>query len=316
MVAGGSSGARKPPMVIESAHEYENNMREHLAIEFPGATKLIVEFDSQCTTENGCDALYFYPEPDKAGDLIHTNTGPTFTNFEYEGDQMFSYFETDSSCTQWGYLYTVTPVYPPSSGGSSDPNAEKAYLNNALWILDFVASFEVLPDVLSIFGTGAVANPLTVLIHSIKDAQVKNKLLRSLKGILLKAEIPTSELLAIANLLKTETADLYELEKPEDKASESLQNLTSLIIELKEKYDITCTKEWFVKLVEGYERMQGMAYRNEYFKSQMLEAFKLTTGINNDVLSRESLHPYSHEFQTKILTSSYLTEMSSSRDMR
>jgi hypothetical protein len=44
-----------------------------------------------------------------------------------------------------------------------------------------------------------------------------------------------------------------------------------------------------------------MAYRNEYFKLQLLDTFKREKGINPDINTRESAHPYNYEFQTKTI---------------
>lgn len=60
-VSGGAAG-QMAPKVIESAHEYSNDMRYNEEIYFPGARKLMIEFDPRCNTESGCDRVYFYTE--------------------------------------------------------------------------------------------------------------------------------------------------------------------------------------------------------------------------------------------------------------
>jgi hypothetical protein len=68
------------------------------------------------------------------------------------GDRVWLFFYTDGSCTRWGYKFTVTPVYPKtSSAKSSDKLSQIAHLDTALWILDFVDSFDELPEPLKIF---------------------------------------------------------------------------------------------------------------------------------------------------------------------
>jgi hypothetical protein len=103
------------------------------------------------------------------------------------------------------------------------------------------------------------------------DKETRSRLLSCLKSILLKSVAPTNELQAIANILVDETSNLHEKENTDQGASETLQGLINLTIELQTRYDVKCDKEWFVQLLETFKQMSGMAYRKKYFRYQMLE---------------------------------------------
>jgi hypothetical protein len=57
-----SGGGAKEELIFESGHPYDNNMRHEETIRIPGATKLMITFDAQCKSENGCDYLAFYSD--------------------------------------------------------------------------------------------------------------------------------------------------------------------------------------------------------------------------------------------------------------
>lgn len=143
---------------------------------------------------------------------MYEKSGDEWPAFEYEGDTLYMYFYTDSSCTKWGYKFRVIPTMPPPV--SADPLALKCNVNHALWILQFVNSFDPLPPSLGIFTTKTVLNPLLVLLHKTKDGNLQSKLLSILQTLMTRTVEPGSEMTAVANLLSLETDKLYAKEKP------------------------------------------------------------------------------------------------------
>jgi hypothetical protein len=51
-------------IVIESPHPYENNANVNEAITIPGASRLNVVFDDETNTEDGCDIVRFFSQPE------------------------------------------------------------------------------------------------------------------------------------------------------------------------------------------------------------------------------------------------------------
>ena len=45
--------------VFECQHPYEPNMNTYEDVSFPGATKILIEFDPTSRTESGCDYVQF-----------------------------------------------------------------------------------------------------------------------------------------------------------------------------------------------------------------------------------------------------------------
>jgi hypothetical protein len=153
---GGGSGLKEK--TIESAHPYENNMNHNEVICIPGATSLRLVFDSESLTESECDVLRFFSGPDGTGQL-YEHSGSGFPDLEVPGDTVHLRFTTDGSCVEWGYRFTVYPV-----GGAAkradDPLATRANLKVAMWIIDFILSYETIPASLTLFSSKYVINPL------------------------------------------------------------------------------------------------------------------------------------------------------------
>jgi hypothetical protein len=110
-------------------------MRYDETIHVPGAARLTFEFDQQCHTESGCDILRFYRYPEHV-EQLYEHSGRNFPPLEVDGDTVYLYFYTDSSCTEWGYKFRVIPTM--KSADTTDPLSKKACIDNAMWILEMV----------------------------------------------------------------------------------------------------------------------------------------------------------------------------------
>ena len=113
-----------PPVTIkvESEHPYANSMDEYTPICIPGAKRLIVTFEEETRTENGCDYMIFYT------DSSHTSTVPGTEQYTggkdgsrsnwpglkgrppvvIDSDSFEIYFHSDSSVNDWGYRMSIT----------------------------------------------------------------------------------------------------------------------------------------------------------------------------------------------------------------
>jgi len=284
-------------LLIESGHPYENNMRHDQTITIPGAAGLRIEFDQQCHTESGCDILRFFRQPNHVGQICEYS-GRSFPDFEVEGDTIFLYFYSDSSCVEWGYKFRVIPVEPANSN-SNDPLLKRMSIEHALWILEkLILGQKAVPFECHRFLQKELINPLTIFIHSIKDPNKQERGVRILQGLLKKQSESFPALQRVVDLITEETRSLYHFEKSNKGSSELLQKLVSLITELKTKYHINLDERWFHEICDAFAIMKGFCNRDENMYPILFEQFRATNKVSLE-RSRESGHPYSKKPTTK-----------------
>ncbi|TMW68516.1 hypothetical protein Poli38472_005984 [Pythium oligandrum] len=106
-------------VVMESKHDYDNDMNERTELRIPGAWKITITFDSQCRTEQSYDYVTFYKTETKSDyfgeekysgrDDSHNWPGVgSYPPLVIESDQCFVGFKSDGSNTDWGYKFTAT----------------------------------------------------------------------------------------------------------------------------------------------------------------------------------------------------------------
>ena len=87
---------------------------EHISI--PGATALILHFDSRCHTEYQQDIVHFHStEQCKTVDILYSFSGPELGNIppvRIESDEAWLRFEADEFRSYWGYKIDVTAIFP------------------------------------------------------------------------------------------------------------------------------------------------------------------------------------------------------------
>ena len=114
---------------FESPHPYLDNQDQYTHIKFPGAKKIILEFDSQSRTETSCDFIRFYKDENKTThwgeEKYHGRDGDA--NWPgasgrppliIPADSCVMYFHSDGSNNDWGYkltakAHTVQKTEPP-----------------------------------------------------------------------------------------------------------------------------------------------------------------------------------------------------------
>lgn len=104
--------------VMESAHEYANDLDVTTKLEIPGATRMTITFDSRSRTELSYDYVTFYSSD--AHSEVHGERYYCGRDGEHnwpgvdgnpplviESDHCYVYFHTDASNTDWGYRFTA-----------------------------------------------------------------------------------------------------------------------------------------------------------------------------------------------------------------
>ena len=286
--------------LIESPHPYENNVRLDQTISIPGAAGLRIEFDSQCHTETGCDIIRFFKQPNHIGQICE-HSGRSFPDFEVEGDTVYLFFYTDSSCVEWGYKFRVIPI-ESAPRNSSDPLLKKMSVEHAFWILDkIVLSYRELPYSLRRFSQKELINPLTVYIHTCKEAHKQERALKILQGLLKKPVESTPALQRVVSLITEEVRSLYYIEKNNKAISSLLQKLIGMITELRGKYHISLDERWFHDICDAFSLMRGFCNRDENIYPVLFEQFRQSNKILLEK-TLESVHPYSKKCKTTNIT--------------
>jgi hypothetical protein len=142
--------------VFESeTHPYRSNMDETTTVCFPGATSVVITFDSCSRTEHECDYLIFHDMNDKALHEGKFSGRDGNQNFPGVGSMPpltinlseFKFlFHSDASVEDWGYKFTAQGVFPP----------EPSVINRHNWLLKL--TFETTQALCSI-GTVLMKGP-------------------------------------------------------------------------------------------------------------------------------------------------------------
>ena len=95
-----------PDNVLESPHNYYNNMRENFEKTISGADLIKITFDEESYLERNCDRIYIY---NASGELVSQYTGTDIANqtVYIRGSYVRIYMKTDGSVTGYGFRCTV-----------------------------------------------------------------------------------------------------------------------------------------------------------------------------------------------------------------
>lgn len=105
--------------IMESCHEYENNMDSLDELRIPGASRIVIVFDSRSRTEFNYDYVTFFKNEDRVErygeqyysgrDADHNWPGVgSNPPLIIESDHCFVHFHSDSSNTDWGFKFCAT----------------------------------------------------------------------------------------------------------------------------------------------------------------------------------------------------------------
>jgi hypothetical protein len=282
----------KGEMNFESQHPYINSLAVDQCISVPGAERLIIEFDPQCSTENNCDHLRFYKNEGRVN-VLKEFTGKSFSNFEVEGSVVYFAFTSDGSNVDWGYKFKVKSVFK-AAVLKKDPLAQDLNLEAALWTLDQIALRTDCSQILQ----PCVLRAVFVLLHSPFTSE-KTRIMEIMKKLLLAAST-TPETAMFVDVLSEEALQIYKAEHSQDK-SELLQSLISALIELSSHYQVSLKETWFDKLLESFDMIQGIIDLDDKITGVLIDLYLTRAKVSLDVF-RESDHPYPKAIVTRELS--------------
>ncbi|GAM23782.1 hypothetical protein SAMD00019534_069570 [Acytostelium subglobosum LB1] len=99
--------------VVDSPHPYPQGVRVTANILIPNAISLKVEFDPKSKTQTYVDYLMFSKSTPGGDDLgFFTGDFPTQQPILIAGDRFIWSFYSDSTESEWGFRFTVTPIFP------------------------------------------------------------------------------------------------------------------------------------------------------------------------------------------------------------
>ena len=104
-----------PPVIVkQSSHPYKSHDDVRDKLHIPGATKLMITFDSQCALNSDMlTRLAFYRDDQYQDIIISCGNRPRMNRFEtcvIPGDTIYYKFTSGSNADQWGYKFKVSPV--------------------------------------------------------------------------------------------------------------------------------------------------------------------------------------------------------------
>jgi hypothetical protein len=270
-----TGGAPLKEYNVESVHPYDNNMRVDETIRIPGASRLRVEFDPQCYTENGCDTLRFYERLNHENELrcCTGQGGSSWEPLEVQGDTVHTYFYSDGSVVYWGYKFRVIPI---GKSKGPDPLAHKKNVSTAIWLLEKISAYQNLDDVMQEALRNEVLIPLFIFIHSSDDNQLSHRGLAILRRLLRGQK--NSVINSMLNIILTESLTLYE--KYKDKNNPLLQSIVQILADLKDEYKLEIGDEWFLNFTSTYFDLQGLSDKDQKLEFLLLEQFVKNVSVD------------------------------------
>ncbi|OMJ88244.1 hypothetical protein SteCoe_9826 [Stentor coeruleus] len=275
--------------VYESPHSYNNNADIDEEIYFPGASKLIFTFDSQCYTENTYDYLAFYKKTGREEEIKKfSGTGEAiWQTFEHVGDRVYMYFHSDGSSVFWGYKFTVKPVVLRKK-----KTQRKINLPAVLCILDHISK-QGYSFLLEKFFKKETLLPLFILLHKTENLETIENIIGILSRLIITVEATQKVMLEIllsqANIMKTGASDGPNL---------VLISIMSLLCKFHESRSFIIREKWFVSFYNCYFDMKDLTKDKHGLDLFLFEAFK--TGLEKDIeKTYESQHPYTREVRSE-----------------
>ncbi|GMF49964.1 unnamed protein product [Phytophthora fragariaefolia] len=171
--------------VMESSHEYENNMDALTELQIPGATRMMITFDPRSRTEVNYDYVTFYKDKNQAeyyGNQFYSGRDAEHNwpgvgdnpPLIIDSDRCFVYFHSDGSNTDWGYKFTATAEI-----------LEKKKSLQQHWIVFLLESIvQLLDESIKLLVDGSVFAP-------IEEIEIQNE--QYLQSDLLKSGVCTEE---------------------------------------------------------------------------------------------------------------------------
>jgi hypothetical protein len=124
-----SSSSTVSPIIIESAHNYQNNQSIYKEISVKDCLSYTITFDDKSSTERKYDYITFYKDSsytsfwgDEKYHGGHNDSGEKhfpgvngLADLVIPADKFYFHFKSDNSNNYWGYKITVTPNMVPNN---------------------------------------------------------------------------------------------------------------------------------------------------------------------------------------------------------
>jgi hypothetical protein len=313
-----NSAVQLTPVVVESPHPYLNNMQHREIISIPGASSLLVEFDSQCKTENSCDTMYFYRKPDSQEEIgSFTGEVSNFKTTSIEGDTFHLYFRTDGSVVYWGYKFTVTPQSKIKAKLPVEFLAMKnRSLATSLWVL------ELLPAVA--LKKQASVHILTLFAYNSREESHRLQALNLLKKAMGAKE--QVEVLSLGDSPRDKVLKKYLKDLSYEEKASGADLLMSSLQELSFFEKTKSTKSKKTILLEAClggrtneiettsdtsnrsSHLVGLTKRGPFLTLSLLQKF-IKDNADLTTLTFESEHPYLRQTQTSLVSYPFASRM-------
>ena len=124
-------GTKTTDQVVETGHNYDNNMDKYWTIAIPNAKRYTVTCDPRSQSENNYDFLRFYKGRGRS-EVIGADkyTGRSFPGIngcsvlEINAPEFEMFFHSDGSNTEWGFKATITAYVEAAEADSAMASAE------------------------------------------------------------------------------------------------------------------------------------------------------------------------------------------------
>ena len=98
---------------FESEHPYAHNLDTETHVSFPGASSIVIEFDSRCRSESSCDYLRFWQGDKQVGEDKYHGGSNGWPRTTIQGSSFRFTFHSDGSQNDWGYKFCATASCQP-----------------------------------------------------------------------------------------------------------------------------------------------------------------------------------------------------------
>ena len=277
--------------VYESPHSYSNNMDVETEISFPGATKLVFNFDPQCYTESSYDFVAFYRKPGKEDEIKkYSGMGSSiWLPFEFIGNKVYMVFHSDGSTTYWGYKFTVKPVLP-----ARKKEFRKVNIEAILFIIEFFGTqgYSVITEK---FFKREIILPLFVMMFNTNNVKIIDKVL-NLLPVLIKSN--ENYLKGVFEILIQQGRLLKE--KITNGPNPIFTSILSVLCKLHESGTYLVKEKWFCEFYNCYYDIKDFRRPSGGLEQFLFENFEST--LTKPIESvYESQHPYNRECKSEFI---------------
>jgi hypothetical protein len=269
-----SSSSRNAQSAVVETKSHPYNSSEHYGgvVEFPGAIRLQLQWDAQCRTENNYDYLMLWKDVERSdqGKIMGKGDSGKWTgtaregweDVEVESDRISWDWYSDGSNNEWGFRFTVTPVFP--NFGDSDRVRSDMVVNGGV-------------DALLDFTTHADQNMRKLAAKALTQLSVNERARREIDK-----RSGMEPLLALIRNLRFKVTRTEGLPRTIESSpsSSSLGDIPQGTV-----FTVTC-REWY----SGDEADPNHVSESGYFRMQVLEPNEYKGWVSNKIDDQFTVH--------------------------